>query len=433
MAIQLPNFQRISFDEANPLLTGMNKGQDLMQQFMMFPQDMRAKILANQIAQVQAQYAQPMAKEALTAAQQQNQFNPRIWESEIGLRGAQANQLGKETQWYDKKTAADIAMEQAQTGLYGAQADQNKIKTNLMNSLFKDQNGGASSMGGIGIGGANASTPSNTVYGIETPKPTREDIINKMLFDTDTFSSKRDNAKDQQQDQYKKFQEELTSSIKEANDAVAMRQALSTFNNAMDKSFYKGSTLGTTPSSGWKSAFIPGDLTPEQEADRAALNLIPKAVSQLRDSMGSARFSNLDMKVAQDLKVDRTMNDETRLFQTQWLNGVNDRIQEKAKFFSVFNNPALGANKATADMLWQEYQSQFPLVSKDGKTFKGSNLGNWPLYTTPKAIQSIKENGTYKPSDAEKNTIMMRLSTGEVVPIKRGRVESAYRKGARPL
>jgi len=97
MPIQFPDFQRISFDEANPLLVGAERGQKFMQSAIQFPQDMQAKMLANQIAQAQAKYAEPMAKEGLTAAQQQNQWNPKIWGSEIGLRGAQATNLGAET------------------------------------------------------------------------------------------------------------------------------------------------------------------------------------------------------------------------------------------------------------------------------------------------------------------------------------------------
>lgn len=97
MPIQFPDFGRISYDEANPLFHGIEQGQKLTQGFMMFPQDMQAKILANQIAQVQAKYAEPMAQGNLTKLNQENQYNPRIWESEIGLRGAQATNLGAET------------------------------------------------------------------------------------------------------------------------------------------------------------------------------------------------------------------------------------------------------------------------------------------------------------------------------------------------
>lgn len=97
MPIQFPDFQRISYDEANPLFKGMEQGQRLTQGFMAFPQDMQAKILANQIAQVQAKYAEPMAQGNLTKLNQENQYNPRIWESEMNLRGAQATNLGAET------------------------------------------------------------------------------------------------------------------------------------------------------------------------------------------------------------------------------------------------------------------------------------------------------------------------------------------------
>lgn len=139
MPIQFPNFERISFDEANPLLSGMQRGQSLMQNFMQFPQELKAKILANEIAKIQAQYAEPMAQENLLGLKQQNQYNPKIWESEIGLRGAQqrgleqqmqynpdiwkseiglrgaqAGKLNKESNWYDKEATARVALEEAQ-------------------------------------------------------------------------------------------------------------------------------------------------------------------------------------------------------------------------------------------------------------------------------------------------------------------------------
>jgi len=96
MPIQFPDFGRISFDEANPWLVGMERGQKFTQSNMKFPQELQAQVLANQIAQVQAQYAKPMAEQDLIKSRQANQYNPRIWESEIGLRGAQAGLAGSE-------------------------------------------------------------------------------------------------------------------------------------------------------------------------------------------------------------------------------------------------------------------------------------------------------------------------------------------------
>ena len=76
MAIQFPDFQRISFDEANPVLKGLSTGQDMMQKFLKFPQDLQAQILANEIAKVNAKYAEPMAQGNLTKLTQENQWNP---------------------------------------------------------------------------------------------------------------------------------------------------------------------------------------------------------------------------------------------------------------------------------------------------------------------------------------------------------------------
>ena len=56
-------------------------------------------------------------------------------------------------------------------------------------------------------------------------------------------------------------------------------------------------------------------MSPEQEADRAALQMLPSAIETLKDSMGSSRFSNLDMNMASKMKFDRTMNDDARKVQ----------------------------------------------------------------------------------------------------------------------
>ena len=452
MALQLPDFQRISFDEANPLLTGMGKGQQLMQSNIKFPADLQAAILANKLKG------------------QQLEWNPQIWQSEIGLRGAQAGLANAEVPYYG-----------AQTGLVQSQAGMNNLKLNYLRKIL----GGGQQSGGGGQSGAGADSgysydssgqnvvaspaevgqiaqggngsmqgggqPSqqpaggqqqqapqgNSFYGVDVPQPSQSDIANSMLLGIDTFGPKRDNAKTQIQDQYTQYQKGIQDAIQEANAATNLNQAMSVFNNAMDRSTYKGSRLGHLPSSGWEASLVPGDLSPEQEADRSALQMMPAAIETLKDAMGSARFSNLDMNMATKMKFDRTMNDETRQLQSQWVGGVNNRMQEKAKFMQTMGNPRSGAMKSDADQLWTNYQQDFPLISKDGKTFQGSNLSNWPLYTTPKAIAAIRTKGTYTPTAAEKNVFMMQVPDGrggyQIMPVKKGRVESAFRKGARPI
>lgn len=431
MPIQFPDFQRISFNEANPALVGAERGQALMQNFMQFPQDLQSKILANQIAAVQAQYAKPMAEGNLTKLNQENQWNPKIWGSEIGLRGAQAGLAG------------------AQATNLGVDTQTNQLKLNYLKQMLAGQGqaapqGAASTVqGNAGVGtsapaqGGQAQAPAatNSMYGIPVPQPGQQDIANKMLLGMDTFSPKQENAKVQIQDQYKQFQKGLGDSIQEANAANNLNQAINVFNKAMDNSTYKGHRLGHIESSGLLSP--PGNLAPEQEADRAALQMLPSAIETLKDSMGSARFSNLDMNMASKMKFDRTMDDDARSTQTQWVTGVNERMKEKAKFLSYVSDPSMGIKKSQADMLWAAYQQDFPLISNDGKNFQGTNLGNWPLYTTPKAISSVQATGSYSPSRSEKNVFMMQVPDGkggyQIMPIKKGKVESAFRKGAKPV
>jgi hypothetical protein len=402
---------------------------------------------------VKSRYAQPMAEQGLVKAVQENQWNPKIWQSEIGLRGSQSGLYNQEAKWWGPKSQAEISLQEAQAKNYGSQAGMNQLKLDYLRKMLEGGNNqsveGGSSPGSIGGNGSNVSSsstqatmnepsstkPSNSVYGIDTPQPSQQDIVNKMLLGVDTFTPKMENAKNQQQAEYKAFQEGLTESVKEANSANNMNQAIKIFNNAMDASSYKGPFKGMMPSSGWETAIF--DVKNEQQADRAALQMLPAAMTTLRDAMGNARFSNLDTNYAAKMKFDRTMSDETRDTQTKWIGAINDRMQEKPKFYSVLGNPKSGAQKTQADALWQEYQNQFPLIAKDGQSVLNSNLHNWPLYTTPKAVESIRRTGTYTPTASEKNTFMMAIPDGQgnyvVAPVKKGKVESAIRKGAKVL
>jgi len=162
MPIQFPDFNRISFDEANPLLTGMSRGQQLMQNFMQFPQELRAKMWANQIAQVQAQYAQPMAEQGLLQAKQKTEYDPKIWESEIGLRGAQTGLTNQQSKYYAPNIQSEIALRQAQTqgvpseiALRQAQAQQAQQEANITQmkgNYFKNRLMGNSSQGNMPAG-----------------------------------------------------------------------------------------------------------------------------------------------------------------------------------------------------------------------------------------------------------------------------------------
>lgn len=448
MPIQFPDFQRISFDEANPWLVGAERGQKFAQSSMQFPQDLMAKMLANQIAQVQAKYAEPITQQYLTKSIQANQWNPKIWQSEIGLRGAEAGKMEKETQWYDKEAAARIGLQNAQAQGSSAEASMNQMKLNYLSKMLGNGGnaGSGPSMQGDGMttgntssgGSTNSPSTAPSRYGIETPSPTQDDIGNKVLFGIDTFTPRQQQSYQRQQKQNDMFTKQIAESVQNANSAQKARQALSIFNNAMDKANFTGEYWGTTPSSGWRTAVHPmSDFSNEQIADNAVANLIPGAMAEIKEAMGAGKFSVIDMQAAQQMKVSRTMNKESRKSASNFMNGIFSRMDEQSKFYQTVGNPNAGVDKNTADLLWQNYQNDFPVYDKNTSSFNPDNLNNWPLYTTPKAIASVKATGTYKPTDAEKNSFMMQVPDGKggyvVAPIKRGKVESAFRKGAKPL
>jgi len=386
-----------------------------------------------------------MAAAGLKTAQQHNEFDPRIWQSEIGLRGSQSGKMNTETKMNQLKMdylAKTLRGNQGSGGGgfgggapsgYGGGEQSDQMQGG------NESAGGMQGGGGGGYGGnmnPQQQQQGQSVYGIQTPRPSPDDIANQMLLGIDTFSPRRENAKLQQEDQYKQYQEDLANSIKAANGATSFNQALAQFNNAMDRSTYRGSALGHFPSSGLTTAGM-GNVSPEQQADRAAMNMLPAAIETLKDSMGQARFSNLDMGMAAKMKFDRTMTDDARKLQTQWIGAVHHRMQEKSKFLSVVSNPQSGLTKNQSEQLWQSYQEDLPLISgdingKDAKV-KNSNLDKWWFYTTPKAIESLKKTGSYHISKAELDTIPMRLPDNRVVPIKKSMFSNAFKNGARPL
>lgn len=470
MPIHPVNFQSLSFEQANPLLAGMNYSAQMGNRFSdiiskaLEQQKLRELMpyvgkqaaanlqetqLGNQKSQALLPYVGPTAAADLLSKQQENKWNPKKWQSEINLQSSQTGKLKKETDWYDTEAKAKTDLEKAQAGLYGTQAQENAIKIsylrNALSSLSNNTNGSnqnpntPNTNNKPNTSGSSediSNIPSkNSIYGIETPKPNQDDIINKSLFGIDTFTPKQKTAIDQQNTQRESYQKEISNAVAQANSAQKAKQVVSLFNNYMDKSTLKGPFWGDSPTQGWRTILHPGhDYTNEQGAEATIANMLPGAITELRDAMKSGQFSVADLNAASKMKLSRNMTDEVRKNQSAWLNGVYNRLEEKSKFLSsLYNNPNIGADSTTAEIAWQNYQNQFPLISKDGETYLGSNLGNWPLYSTPKAIASIKSTGSYVPSKSEKETFMMITPEGLKVPIKKGHVESAFRKGFRLL
>lgn len=364
---------------------------------------------------IQARYANPMAQQQLQAAQLQNKYNPQIWQSEIGLRGAEGSELSSEAVLNRFKQQNPEYMDvlasiyRSQLGQGQPQGQQQQPQPQGQPSPYpsSQQNnmGVAQPSGGMNnppnmssdnTGIANDAVGSATGdYGLPAPSLSAgatNPLISKLVGVSPTDTAKMNTHYAQVQDQYNRYAEESTEANKAAIAANNMKQSLAVFNNATDNTDLSGSLLG----------HLPAVTTEAQESDLASAKALPESIHAVKEAMGSARFSNLDLQQADKLNFTRTMNKGTRKLYTDWVNLAADRIMEYPQLINWAKNPANGMRIEDTKRAWQLYQQQNPIISKDGKSV--NNNPKYPLsdYLTPQALASIKNTGTYNP---DKNTI----------------------------
>lgn len=103
MPLPLPDFQRISFDEANPFLKGMSASQDLL-----------TKSLANMKAGAELPYAGPQAKANVDYT---NALTPHVQ--------AETKKILEEIPWIGREKASEIALRNYQGQLASSEAAKN--------------------------------------------------------------------------------------------------------------------------------------------------------------------------------------------------------------------------------------------------------------------------------------------------------------------
>lgn len=455
---------KFDFKDTSPfsgMVEGYWNGKKARQQY-------NAQNLANSIQAVKAKNAQPMADAALRKEQLYNDYYAPNIQSEMDLRKAQAgastagamkNQmlvkyLNGGGNLDEPITASGTPAQRpiAQQPIPGQQQAAAHMSGRQVVDHYTAQHpteGQAQARGPDNVEqqepqeqqpaiGANQApqqqaSQSRSMWGIETPQPTKRDLINQMLGN-DTFSSRQKMAQEQQQAQQKSFTDAIAQASETAQAATQTNQVLDKFNGAMDMANHKGHLWGARPSSGITTV-LPhtGDFSADQIADKAVSEMMPGAMHQIKDAMGSGQFSNLDSKYAAQLKFDRTMDDDTRHTQTAWVKATNARSNEKPAFYAkLSSDPTNAPQKIQADLAWQSYQNAFPLIDAEGKNVQTQNLKKWPIFTTPKAIESIKRTGSYKPTQAEKDAHwLINPDTNEIVPIPPRNVSEALRSGFR--
>ncbi len=379
-----PQFQPLSADQG--FLGGLGRGQEFVQNLLKFPQEQEARKLMNAIQAVNAKYAEPMAQGNLTKLNLENEWNPKRWASEIGLQGAQAGRLSKETQWYDKEAEAKIAAQKSLAGYHDAQAQK---ETMLLKQYMEAMNGNPQAAQQIESQNASSSgiPESNFIgnYGIPLPKPDREDIVNKNLFGMDTYSEKLKNAMQQREFEQKAYQEKLQNVNKAAADTSTFNRLLDSYNYWMDQGIATG-PLGH---------YLPKFGTASQSVKNITAQMSAEGIQQVRQDMDSARFAVIDTKIALERKPDINWDAGTRKFYTEFQKGVHDRIQQQAQFYNVAS--AMKIPKEYADALWSNYQNQYPISNQAGNHVIKHEPDLWRKFLTPEAIESVNKKGSYTP------------------------------------
>jgi|GEM_PF-3512353 hypothetical protein len=406
MPIQFPDFQRISFDEANPWLVGAERGQKLTQSGMMFPQELQAKILANQIAQVQAKYAEPNAAAALKTAQQHNIFDPRIWESEIGLRGSQSSELMSEAQ--KNKFLVNNPQYISPEGMLISQAIQNQ-QGNQGGGNPAPQAGGSSNMGNIGIPNSATSSVANSLQNINAkpgqlpqpnapqfnssqynpnalafnmpnlPSPTGNSALDNLYFKKFGMAPAMQAQLDLSKAQAEKYQAENIERNKDFNNqsVVANESTLNAhkFLDALDRT------------NALERGAVGGNLRAlsdaAQETDTYANNM---AISATKLFQGNNAVHAADIELNQMAKPSRKQNKDVAFDLAQGVIAKNDRMKERQQFYAT--GTQLGLRPEIMDAMWNKYETERPYINTETKMPNDAYKGTWRDYLHPESVNA---------------------------------------------
>lgn len=356
-----------------------------------------------------------------------NEFLPRSEQARIGNTEAQTGLIGQQTKYFGPTAQSEIDLRNAQRGLYSAQSQQAAreadLKQKLMDMYFNQ--------GSMPVDNTRTPTPSyqpgqgqpmyaqnmreaslepmnsdrlnpldqirqiqqnnrNSLYGIESPQPSKEDLANKMLFGIDTYGKRQELAQNQIKEQRDQFTKKAAAIDSELEASNKQGQLLDRYNKLMDESFLAG-PFGS-------KVKIP---TPQrQQIEAVSRDMILSGIEELKTAMGSARFSNLDLETASARKPDISWSPEARKEYTNRFKAFNERLNERAAFNQIASHPGTGVSSQEADRLWSAYQKHHPIIA-DAQTLQINKYkpNNWASYLTPEAINSIRQTGDYNPKD----------------------------------
>lgn len=181
----------------------------------------------------------------------------------------------------------------------------------------------------------------------------------------------------------------LTHANTDSDLGNQLEQATNQFKEGYDRATYKGPTLGVLPTTGWKTALLPGNLSPEQDTDNASQNLAALRAKLIT----GGRVTNYEFQFVQNLKPNRAMTPETAQMTSDFLSQRAKQMQELPKFLETAQQAGLDVR--TAQNLWNMYRQQRPVYNFQTRTPYTQFTGSWRDYLNPDAVQAAQTGQPY--------------------------------------
>lgn len=440
MPIQLPNWQRLSFDEINPIFNGMAKGQGLAQNFLQFPQQLQKAMQENYFNSIRNKYADQMAQQGLTKEQNYNKYYIPDIQSKIGLRGAETNKMNTMTPLEREKMESEneilkdfgrkmanekyikavleneyIPMEKkAEIALKGGQTNLANTEANMNN--FRISNPQYISPEGRLISEALKEHPKNQENNIHIESNQQQNGFNPGLYNPQAFAfnppSLPSPTGNQQLDNLynKKFgispviQKQLDLSSKQAekyqveniernkefsHDATFANQASIDSNKFLD-ALDRVNDIET----GKVGGNLPALSDAAQEMDAASNNVAASATQLFKE--GNAIHKS-DIELQQLSKANRQQNKDVSFDLAHGVIAKTDRMKERQQFYS--RGTQLGLRSELLDSLWNKYETDRPYIDSITKMPNDAYKGTWQDYLKPNAVNAFLEGKDYTPSN----------------------------------
>lgn len=366
MALPIVDFNRISFDEANPGLVGAERGQNYMQNAIKFPQ-----ALQKNMADIQQSIA--AAHEAQSGANK-NDF------------------LIKNPQYISPE------------GMIISQAIENQKKQQSLNNnqppgnMIPENNGDIAKYEGSNYNTPTGSSFSKSQYhpdamAFNPPKlqsPTGNPQLDSMYYKNGGMNP-IDKAKlDLAQSQSQKYQQENIERNKDFNNqAVFANQSTLDAHNFID-ALMKTTALERGPLGG----SAPGLSDAAQRQDAYGENMV---VSASKLFQGSNAVRSADIKLNEMAKPNRKQNKEVAFDLAEGVIAKNDRFKDRQQFYS--KGTTLGLKPEILDAMWGKYETERPYFNTETKMPNDAYKGSYMDYLNPEAVNAFINGQEYSPTN----------------------------------